>query len=319
MAQHRTAVSPAVKRQLVQEAGGKCANPGCANYRTHLHHIHEWAVYATHDGEHMIALCPSCHDAVHYGPLVIDDDTIYRWKGIKRDAQAQRDHVYVEPAGPPKLLLGTLAVTGNEGVVVFQLGQSNTLSFRIEDEDLLLLNVGVTDTAGRELLRVTDNHVRQILPEAITYERVPGHVRVAAKRAPEIVPTWAVDRLREFEPNYGADETVVVLDLEVLEPGLVGVQGIWVTGDDRVVIVTKRALSFLSPWRPLPISLVGEGVESLLNYEGPLTTALFNVEGGSSTEGVPAALNIPSGYRKVGRNEPCPCGSGEKYKRCHGR
>ena len=23
--------------------------------------------------------------------------------------------------------------------------------------------------------------------------------------------------------------------------------------------------------------------------------------------------------RKVGRNEPCPCGSGKKYKRCHGQ
>src|SRR5690606_7334004 len=23
--------------------------------------------------------------------------------------------------------------------------------------------------------------------------------------------------------------------------------------------------------------------------------------------------------RKVGRNEPCPCGSGRKYKQCHGR
>ena len=22
--------------------------------------------------------------------------------------------------------------------------------------------------------------------------------------------------------------------------------------------------------------------------------------------------------RKVGRNDPCPCGSGKKYKRCHG-
>jgi len=22
--------------------------------------------------------------------------------------------------------------------------------------------------------------------------------------------------------------------------------------------------------------------------------------------------------RRVGRNEPCPCGSGRKYKRCHG-
>jgi preprotein translocase subunit SecA len=23
--------------------------------------------------------------------------------------------------------------------------------------------------------------------------------------------------------------------------------------------------------------------------------------------------------RKVGRNEPCPCGSGQKYKQCHGK
>jgi uncharacterized protein YecA (UPF0149 family) len=24
-------------------------------------------------------------------------------------------------------------------------------------------------------------------------------------------------------------------------------------------------------------------------------------------------------YAQVGRNEPCPCGSGKKYKQCHGR
>jgi hypothetical protein len=29
--------------------------------------------------------------------------------------------------------------------------------------------------------------------------------------------------------------------------------------------------------------------------------------------------NDPSGGGKVGRNEPCPCGSGKKYKQCHGR
>ena len=23
--------------------------------------------------------------------------------------------------------------------------------------------------------------------------------------------------------------------------------------------------------------------------------------------------------KKVGRNDPCPCGSGKKYKNCHGR
>jgi len=31
------------------------------------------------------------------------------------------------------------------------------------------------------------------------------------------------------------------------------------------------------------------------------------------------ALAEETGERKVGRNDPCPCGSGKKYKQCHGR
>jgi len=27
---------------------------------------------------------------------------------------------------------------------------------------------------------------------------------------------------------------------------------------------------------------------------------------------------VVRGAEKVGRNEPCPCGSGKKYKKCHG-
>jgi preprotein translocase subunit SecA len=26
----------------------------------------------------------------------------------------------------------------------------------------------------------------------------------------------------------------------------------------------------------------------------------------------------PAASDKIGRNDPCPCGSGKKYKRCHG-
>jgi len=37
---------------------------------------------------------------------------------------------------------------------------------------------------------------------------------------------------------------------------------------------------------------------------------------GHKPEGLrPVVRNIP----KVGRNEPCPCGSGKKYKKCHGQ
>ena len=28
---------------------------------------------------------------------------------------------------------------------------------------------------------------------------------------------------------------------------------------------------------------------------------------------------LEPGIPKVGRNDPCPCGSGRKYKKCHGR
>jgi preprotein translocase subunit SecA len=28
---------------------------------------------------------------------------------------------------------------------------------------------------------------------------------------------------------------------------------------------------------------------------------------------------LAAGVPKVGRNEPCPCGSGKKFKHCHGQ
>jgi len=39
--------------------------------------------------------------------------------------------------------------------------------------------------------------------------------------------------------------------------------------------------------------------------------------GGS--QAAPAPEPFVRSSRKVGRNEPCPCGSGKKYKQCHGK
>ena len=36
---------------------------------------------------------------------------------------------------------------------------------------------------------------------------------------------------------------------------------------------------------------------------------------GTGSADIPLADQVP----KVGRNDPCPCGSGKKYKQCHGR
>jgi preprotein translocase subunit SecA len=32
-----------------------------------------------------------------------------------------------------------------------------------------------------------------------------------------------------------------------------------------------------------------------------------------------AAASQTAAYPRAGRNDPCPCGSGKKYKQCHGK
>jgi preprotein translocase subunit SecA len=50
----------------------------------------------------------------------------------------------------------------------------------------------------------------------------------------------------------------------------------------------------------------------------PLAPALAGNPNGTVRAAARDPLD-PSNWGKVGRNEPCPCGSGKKYKHCHGR
>jgi len=43
------------------------------------------------------------------------------------------------------------------------------------------------------------------------------------------------------------------------------------------------------------------------------------VGGGDEHEAVTAQAPMIRDGEKVGRNDPCPCGSGRKYKQCHGK
>ena len=50
------------------------------------------------------------------------------------------------------------------------------------------------------------------------------------------------------------------------------------------------------------------------------TKAMQALSAASSTaDRTQAGGKVPPRVPKVGANEPCPCGSGEKYKRCHGK
>jgi preprotein translocase subunit SecA len=69
-----------------------------------------------------------------------------------------------------------------------------------------------------------------------------------------------------------------------------------------------------------------------VTYTHPNDDGSVSEERGSETAAAQAAMGAvaaamassrsaaaPGGVPKVGRNDPCPCGSGKKYKQCHGR
>jgi preprotein translocase subunit SecA len=66
--------------------------------------------------------------------------------------------------------------------------------------------------------------------------------------------------------------------------------------------------------------LTGEDELALAN--APLAAAMAGAgNGGFAARSAPEARNPkdPTTWGKVGRNEPCPCGSGKKFKHCHGK
>jgi preprotein translocase subunit SecA len=58
-----------------------------------------------------------------------------------------------------------------------------------------------------------------------------------------------------------------------------------------------------------------EAIEERLGHVANVRYAHPNEDGSVSEEADVAVAEVP----RVGRNDPCPCGSGKKYKHCHGR
>jgi preprotein translocase subunit SecA len=63
------------------------------------------------------------------------------------------------------------------------------------------------------------------------------------------------------------------------------------------------------------VAQAAEAIEERADRISNVTYTHPNDDGSVSQEGDPSVAAVP----KVGRNDPCPCGSGKKYKQCHGR
>jgi preprotein translocase subunit SecA len=63
----------------------------------------------------------------------------------------------------------------------------------------------------------------------------------------------------------------------------------------------------------------GGGAPAAVAAPGAASRATARISRDELAEASPQAVQVKRSQPKVGRNDPCPCGSGKKYKYCHGR
>ena len=67
-----------LRRQVLVEAGHRCAIPTCRHIQVEVHHIIPWANCKEHKYNNLIALCPNCHRRADQGK--IDRTSLRRYK-----------------------------------------------------------------------------------------------------------------------------------------------------------------------------------------------------------------------------------------------
>jgi hypothetical protein len=83
----------------------------------------------------------------------------------------------------------------------------------------------------------------------------------------------------------------------------------------RLNLVAKQLLRYRHMYEVDP--KIAQMASDLLAQSIPSTTSTGTAE--SAVRAATRNADDPSSWGKVGRNEPCPCGSDKKFKQCHGR
>jgi len=148
--------------------------------------------------------------------------------------------------------------------------------------------VGKEQFAGYErmvLLQSIDSHWREHL-SALDYLRQGIHLRGYAQKNPK------QEYKREAFELFGQLLSVVKMNV-------------------------TRALLTVRIQTQEEAALAAQAIEQQGEHLSNVTYTHPNEDGSVATETDPStvAAEVP----RVGRNDPCPCGSGQKYKNCHGK
>ena len=173
----------------------------------------------------------------------------------------------------------------------------------IDDDDLVQLVIEQADVVFNDklsrvgednlmqfarmvLLQVLDSHWRDHL-SALDYLRQGIHLRGYAQKQPkQEYKREAFELFGRMLDGVRDEVTRIMLTVRVDEP-------------DAVAEATDQ-------------------MEQQANHVSQMTYSGPDEQGNAQVTGEPS-VSHEAGIPRVGRNEPCPCGSGKKYKQCHGK
>ena len=173
------------------------------------------------------------------------------------------------------------------------------------------------------MLQLIDQRWREHLSE-MDYLREGISLRSLGQRDPLV--EWQRDGYEMFGQmiasiddeyvKYVMHSQVQVLPRPALDPGLAGAQYIAPEGP----VLGSQAIAGALAAGPAPgeevVFASADEVGAMTNGGGaPQSVAAAPVAARSAVQGSSPA----SEFDRVGRNDPCPCGSGKKFKFCHGR
>ncbi len=293
-----------VKRAVRQNSGFGCVLCGLSLY--HYHHIDPpFAEAREHRPDSICLLCPNHHDRKNKSIQEIKaayDAPEAKRVGYSHDPEFRTCH------RPVKVRLGN--VVFKDPGKVLRVGGEVLLAVEDLEEGRLGLTGRFYDRQGRLILEIDRNEWRTLAGNW-DVERA-GNALVIRERSYKL----SLRVIAESDHAITFDN----LSMNYRDVALVSSEG-------KVIEISYKGEPIVTHW---PSEKGGMGIETegfldidengrLSPIHGPTTIGAGTLRIGNPVEEREARRARPyvRSEPKVGRNEPCPCGSGLKYKRCH--
>ncbi|MDX6742935.1 hypothetical protein [Actinocorallia sp. A-T 12471] len=115
-------------------------------------------------------------------------------------------------------------------MILFSGGSGVGLSFKLRAWGVMEVSASLLDVDGNKLFEMAGGHFRSFGDDGCTVEQYPGRVRVMHSNHSKLWPDWLKSATARFNRAFAEADIVPILDLEVMGPNLVRMQGIFNSG-----------------------------------------------------------------------------------------